>query len=524
MPVIAIGSSTTSRGFMDNNVYLIILLALAVPVGFVLGYIGRKFVQASKVNSAGARAETILQDAKAKAQEVLIEAREKSMKVIEEAKNDEVQRRKNVEEQQKRLEQRETKFDQKLLDLESKQNEVAERMKKIESVKEQILDLKQQHVDRLEQIAGLDRAAAREELLTAVEREMKTDLVARMEKLGDEMSEAMEQKARNVLSATIQRVTASHVAETTTTTVTLPNDEMKGRIIGKEGRNIRAIENLTGVELIVDDTPETIVISGFSPLRRHLAKRALDKLIFDGRIQPARIEVAVEEAKTELSKDIQKAGEDACYQLGVTGLHPKIVQLVGRLKYRTSYGQNVLIHSMEVGRLAGLLAAELGADVSVAKKGGLLHDIGKAVDHEIQGGHPEIGYDIMLKFGLPEEVAYMAIAHHEDKPKTLVGIICKVADQISGGRPGARKDSYEQYVQRLEELEGVATRFEGVEKAYAIQAGREVRVFVNPEDIDDLEAFKLAQNIARAIEQELKYPGEIKVNLLREKRVIEYAR
>jgi ribonuclease Y len=322
----------------------------------------------------------------------------------------------------------------------------------------------------------------------------------------------------------MERIASSQSVETTTTVVTLPSDDMKGRIIGKEGRNIKTIEQLTGVEVIVDETPGPIIVSGFNPIRRHVAKKALDHLISDGRIHPGRIEEAIDKAKKDISQDIKKAGEEAAYELGVVGLDPKLIQLLGRLKFRTSYGQSVLQHSKEVAWLSKMLAQELGANVVVATKGGLLHDIGKAVDHEIQGSHPEIGYDIMKKFGLPEEVSYLSIAHHEDSPKTLEGIICKVADAISGARPGARKDTYEQYLQRLEELEAVATGFEGVEKCYAIQAGREVRVFVKPEEIDDYAATKLARNIADKIEQELKYPGEIKVNVIRETRMVEYAR
>jgi ribonuclease Y len=327
-----------------------------------------------------------------------------------------------------------------------------------------------------------------------------------------------------MLAQIMQRIASSHTAESTTTIVTIPNEEMKGRIIGREGRNIKTIENLTGVEIIVDDTPDSIMVSGFSPIRRHLAKRVLDKLIVDGRIHPARIEEVVAGSKKELALDIIKAGEDAAYEAGVVGLDPKLVQILGRLKYRTSYGQNQLKHALEVSYISGMLAHELGANAAIAKKGGLLHDIGKALDHEVQGGHPEIGYDLMKKFGLPEEVAYIAIAHHEDHPKTLEGIIVKVADAISGSRPGARKDSYENYIQRLEELEGVANSFEGIEKSYAIQAGREIRVFVTPEKIDDYAAKMLARDIANKIEAELKYPGEVKVTLIREMRVIEYAR
>ncbi len=299
---------------------------------------------------------------------------------------------------------------------------------------------------------------------------------------------------------------------------------MKGRIIGKEGRNIRTLEQMTGTEIIIDDTPNALMISGFSLIRRHIAKQALLNLIKDGRIHPGRIEEAVEEAKKTLALDIKKAGEDALYQLGITGFDPKLVQIIGRLKYRTSYGQNVLNHSIEVAHLSSLLAEQLGADVTIAKKGALLHDIGKAVDHEVQGTHPEIGRDIARKFGLPDEIIAPILHHHDDQPPTLEAVIVKVADAISGARPGARKDSYEQYVQRLEELENIAKGFDGIDKVYAIQAGREVRVFVTPDTMDDLAATKLAHDVARKIEAELKYPGEIKVTVIREKRVIEYAR
>ncbi|MFA5754182.1 MAG: ribonuclease Y, partial [Patescibacteria group bacterium] len=308
------------------------------------------------------------------------------------------------------------------------------------------------------------------------------------------------------------------------TTVDLPNDEMKGRIIGREGRNIKAIENMTGVEIIVDDTPNAITVSGFSLIRRHIAKKTLDYLIKDGRIHPTKIEDAVENAKKDIALDIKKAGEEAMYEVGVTGFDPKLVQIIGRLKYRTSYGQNALRHSIEVAHLSAMLAEELGADVTLAKKGGLLHDIGKAVDHEVQGNHTEIGRDIAKKFNLPAEIIAPIETHHEDHPATLVSVIVKVADAISSARPGARNDNYENYLQRLEELEKIALTFEGVEKVYAIQAGREVRVFVQPEQIDDLKSYNLARDIAKKIENELKYPGEIKVNVIRELRVIEYAR
>lgn len=509
---------------MQNLIYLVLMAVLAMPIGVGLGWFLRKLFVANKAQSAEARAETIVQEARNQERELLIKAKDKALKVLEDSERDAKQRHQEIEHLKKRLEKRESMFDSKLLELENKEKTVIAKTESIEKLKTEIYAIKDQHVEKLEQISAMTREEAKSELEQRVEKVASEELANRLQKLQDEHSQEYERRVRNILSTAIQRITASHVSETTTTMVQLPSDDMKGRIIGKEGRNIRTIEQLTGVEIIVDETPEVIMISGFNPVRRHLAKRTLDKLISDGRIHPSRIEATVEEAKKDLAADIQKAGEEAAYEVGVAGLHPKLVQLLGRLKYRTSYGQNVLIHSKEVGMLSALLAEELGADANVCRKGGLLHDIGKAVDHEVQGGHPEIGYEIMTKFGLSEEVAYIAIAHHEDRPKTLEGIVCKVADQISGSRPGARSDSYEAYIQRLTELEDVAKRFAGVEKAYAIQAGREVRVFVSPESIDDMKAALLARDIANAIESELKYPGEIKVNLLREKRVIEYAR
>ena len=338
------------------------------------------------------------------------------------------------------------------------------------------------------------------------------------------MTEEIKEKAKRILTLIIERCASSHAAEITTTIVNVPNEEMKGRIIGKEGRNIRALEQLLGVELIIDDTPGVILVSGFNPIRRHLAKRVLEKLILDGRIQPARIEETIEKIKEELLAEIKKTGEDATYEVGVAGLDPKLIQIVGRLKFRTSYGQNILIHSIEVAHLASLLASELGANVSVAKKGGFLHDIGKAMDQEVQGTHPEIGKELGKKFNLPEEILTIISTHHDDHPPTLEAIIVKIADAISGARPGARKDTLERYVQRLEDLEAIANVFEGVEKVYAIQAGRELRVFVTPDKVDDWQAAKLAKNIATKIQEELKYPGEIKVTIIREKRIIEYAK
>jgi ribonuclease Y len=394
----------------------------------------------------------------------------------------------------------------------------------VQEIKEKIKNIKVKQENKLEKISGLSQAEAKDIILKSVEEKCAEDVMVRLKKLENDGEEKINERARDLLAVSMQRMVSSYTVELTTTIVDLPNDEMKGRIIGREGRNIKAIEQMTGVEIIVDDTPNAITISGFSLIRRHIAKKTLDYLIKDGRIHPTKIEDAVENAKKEIAIDIKKAGEEAMYEVGVTGFDPKLIQILGRLKYRTSYGQNSLRHSIEVAHLAAMLAEELGADVTLAKKGGLLHDIGKAVDHEIQGNHTEIGRDIAKKFNLPPEIIAPIETHHEDKPATLISVIVKVADAISSARPGARSDNYENYLQRLEELEKIATSFEGIDKAFVIQAGREVRVFVEPNQVDDLKAHNLARDIAKKIENELKYPGEIKVNVIRETRVTEYAR
>ena len=508
---------------MEDIVSVIILIAGLASGGFV-GYYFRKLSAVREVQSAERRAEDTLKDAKEKSTEVLLEAKNKAIKIIDESKKEAEERRQEVRQLQSRVEKREAVFDQKLLELENKQQELYQKAEKVEKIKTEITAVKEEQLAKLQAVAKLSQEEAKNILLEKTEAEIKDELVERVAKLEQQTSEELEQKAKELLTSVIQRCASSHAAETTTTIVNLPNDEMKGRIIGREGRNIRTIEQLTGVEIVVDETPETIIVSGFSPIRRQLAKMALDKLLADGRIHPGRIEEAVEEAKKELAIDIKKSGEAAVREAGLAGIDPRLVQILGRLKYRTSYGQNQLIHALEVANLAGILAEELGADVPTAKKGALFHDIGKAVDHEVQGSHPEIGYDILKKFGMPEEVAYCALGHHEDSPKTLECIITKVADAISGARIWARKDTYENYLQRLTELEGLTASFGGVENAYAIQAGREIRVFVTPEQVDDWQAVKMARDIANKIQDELKYPGEIKVTLIREKRIVEYAR
>lgn len=502
----------------------LIQVIAALIVGAVLGFAIRKLFISQKLSSAERKAETILNKANQKSSDILLEAKDKSLQIIEEAKTEEKERRKNLNELENRLTKRESLFDKKILELEEDKQKIINSKKQLEQSKDEIKEIRQQQLDKLEKVAALSQDEAKEILIKNTENRIKDDLLHRIRKLEEQGSEEMESRAKEILSSVIERCAAPHTVETTTTSVSLPNEEMKGRIIGREGRNIKAIEQLTGVEIIIDDTPDTILVSAFNPIRRHLAKRTLEKLMADGRIHPGRIEETVSTAKKELALDIKKAGEDAAYQAGIVGLDNKLLQILGRLKYRTSYGQNQLQHALEVSHLSGLLASELKADASICKKGGLLHDIGKALDHEIKGSHPEIGYDLIKKFGLPEEVAYMSLAHHEDHPKTLEGVIVKIADAISGSRPGARRDSFEEYIQRLTELEDTAKSFAGVDKAYAIQAGREIRVFVSPDQIDDYGSEKLARDIAKKIETDLKYPGEIRVTIIREKRITEYAR
>lgn len=501
-----------------------VLSVILAIVGFFIGYWFRKQSAISKIKTSEEKAEKLINEAKTKQNEVLMKAQEKALTIIKEAKDEEEKRRQDINNLQNRLEKRETVFSQKLLELQEKQQQLYDKVNRVEEVKEKIKKIKEEQLEKLSTIAQMTKEEAREVLMKNVEEQTREDLISRINKLEKESTETLEEKGRDLIAQTVQRLASSCTAEITTTSVDLPSDEMKGRIIGREGRNIKVIEQLTGTEIIVDDTPNVITISGYSLIRRHVAKRALDHLILDGRIHPTKIEAAIETARKELALDIKKAGEEALYEIGIAGFDPKLVQIIGRLKYRTSYGQNALQHSMEVAHLSALLAEELGADVTLAKKGGLLHDIGKAVDHEVQGTHPEIGANIAKKFNLSQEIIDPIETHHDDKPRGLISVIVKAADAISSARPGARHDSYERYIQRLEELEKIASSFEGVEKTYAIQAGREVRVFVMPEQIDDLKAHSMARDIAKKIEEELKYPGEIKVNVIREMRVTEFAR
>lgn len=505
-----------------------ILMTLAVLVslggGVLVGYVLRKKLAQAEANSLEAKAEKLLIEAKNKQQELLLTAKEKAGQVLDEAKREEKQLRQELRGIQERLERRESTFDQKLLEFQDKEQKLQDKIERVKQIKEEVESVKNLQQQKLQQIGELTKDDAKMELMGLVEEESKSDLMSRILKLEKESTEVYEDKARQILTDAIQRCASSHAAETTATIVNLPSEEMKGRIIGKEGRNIKTLEKLTGCELIIDETPESIIISGFSPIRREVARIALEKLIADGRIQPARIEEFVERSKQELSLEIKKAGEEALYKMGITGIDPKLITIVGRLKYRTSYGQNIMNHSTEVGYLAALIAAELGLDEAKAKKCGFFHDIGKSVDQETQGSHPEIGYMILKKFNMDEDVCQAALTHHHDKPYNIYSSVAKAADAISGARVGARRDTYEQYITRLEDLEKTASSFPGIEKVYAIQAGREVRVFVKPNEIDDYAAYQLAKDIAHKIEQELKYPGEIRISLIRETRVVEYAR
>lgn len=509
---------------MNNYIWAAILIAAGTGAGVSFGYFLRKKIAQAQANSVEARAEKILTEAKSQQQEIVIQGKEKASQIVDEAKREEKQIRIELHGVQQRLERRENMFDQKLLEFQNNQQKLQEQANKVQQIKQEIEKMRDQEVARLQDISNLTKEDAKSELLKRVEEQSKSDLAARILKLEKESTEVYDNKAKELITDAVQRCASSHAAEVTSTTVTLPSEDMKGRIIGKEGRNIKTIEKLTGCELVIDDTPDAILVSGFSPIRRQIAKLALEKLMADGRIQPARIEEFVERAKQDLALDIKNAGEEALYKMSITGVDPKLVSIVGRLKYRTSYGQNILIHSMEVGYLSAIIASELGLDSAKAKKCGFFHDIGKSVDQETQGSHPEIGHMILKKFNIDEDICQAALTHHQDKPYNVYSTIAKAADAISGARIGARKDSYEQFVARLEELEKTASGFPGIDKVYAIQAGREVRVFVKPNEIDDYSAFQLAKDISRKIEQELQYPGEIRVTIIRETRVVEYAK
>ncbi|MEK9148034.1 MAG: ribonuclease Y [Patescibacteria group bacterium] len=499
------------------------MLALAVGIG--LGYFIRQKLAGARKNSVEAKIKKLLEDSRQETKEILIDAKAKAVKILEEAKEEEKEREREFKRSEERLREREALLDKKSVQLDEREEDFRARIERVREIKAEIEAVKAEAEKQLEKIAGLSKAEAKEVLIKKIEAEAEDDLASRVRKLEMAGLEELERKAKSILATIIQRLATATTSEVTTTTVSIPNDDIKGKIIGREGRNIRALERAAGVEIIVDDTPGAVVISGFDPVRRHIAKAALENLIADGRIQPARIEEAVDKARTEIEKQIKEAGQAAAFEIGAFDLDSRLINLLGRLKFRTSFGQNVLQHSIEMAHLAGMLAEELGGDVQIAKKGALLHDIGKAVDHEVQGTHVEIGRRILQKFGADGRIIQAMQSHHEEFPyETLESIIVQTADAISASRPGARRDSLENYLRRLADLEAIANSFAGVEKSYAIQAGREIRIFVTPDKVSDLEARDLARSIATRIEGELKYPGEIKVHVIRESRVVEYAR
>lgn len=454
-----------------------------------------------------------------------MEAKEETHRLRNEIEQEERTRRAELQRTERRLLQKEESLDRKLEALERKEESITRKERELEAAKEELAKLHAEQRAELQRISGLSSEEAKALLLRDIENEMRHEAAVMIRDIEAQAKEEADRRAREIVAAAIQRCAADHVAETSVSVVSLPNDEMKGRIIGREGRNIRALETLTGIDLIIDDTPEAVILSGFDPVRREIAKVALEKLISDGRIHPARIEEMVEKAQKEVEAVIKEEGESAAIEAGVHGLHPELIRLLGRLKFRSSFGQNVLKHSLEVAHLAAGMAAELGANIAVAKRAGLLHDIGKAVDHEVEGPHVQIGVDLARKYRESSEVIHAIATHHGDEePKTIEAVLVQAADAISAARPGARRETLEAYIKRLTKLEEVADSFDGVEKAYAIQAGREIRIMVKPEKIDDLAAVRLARDIVKKIEEELEYPGQIKVTVIRETRVIDYAK
>jgi len=504
---------------------LILIALITLFLGIIIGYFIRQVVVRNQARSAEQKIKAQLEEAKTKAKEIVLDAKGKAATILAEAQKEEKERKKELSAFEQRLNRREELLNQKLTETEAKNHNLEENIKRVKEIKQKVEELRLEAQKELERVANLSIEDARQELFAQLEKTHQqeiADLLRRMEK---DKRDELDKEAFKILETAIQRLSRSVSSEITTSVFTIDDEELKGKIIGREGRNIRALERLTGVDIIIDEAPDAITLSSFDPLRRELAKISLEKLIKDGRIQPAKIEEKVEEAKKELNEKIKEAGENAAFELGILDLPKEIIYLLGRLNYRTSYGQNVLQHSIEAAHLAKMIAAELNANVEVAKKGALLHDIGKAIDHEVEGTHVELGRKILKKYGIDESIMKAMEPHHEDYPfETPESFIVAAAEAISASRPGARRDSLENYLKRLENLEKIALSFDGVQKAYAVQAGRELRIFVIPEKIDDYGALNLAKQIATKIHDELNYPGEIKVNVIRETRAVEYAR
>jgi len=492
----------------------ILIAAGALVVGAIIGFIVRQTTVSKK-----------LKGAQEKEKELLLEAKNDALKIKEEAEREKAEKLRDISERERSIFRREEMVDSRFEKLEDQKKQIDDEMKRINEIKVEIESVRKNRMEELEKIAKLKATDARDQLIKEVEKEYEADIIKKIREMKELLKENSEVEAQKIISSAIDRIANDFTAEHTTFAVHIPSEEMKGRIIGKEGRNIQAFERATGVDVVIDETPDTVLLSSFDPIRRHVAKVAMERLISDGRIQPSRIEEVVKKAQEDIRKEAKEAGEKAAFDLGVHGLNPDLIKIVGNLKFRTSYGQNVLAHSMEVATIAALLAAEVGADVNIVKKAGLLHDIGKAVSHEIQGSHHHLSAEIARKYGVSEDIIHAIMAHHDDiEPKTVEAILVKAADAISGSRPGARRETLENYIQRLKDLENVANAFPGVDKSFAVQAGREVRIIVKPEEISDLEAIKLSKDIARKIEQDLQYPGMIKVNVIRETRAEELAK
>jgi len=511
-----------------KNMEILVFVAIALATAFVGGVIGyyiRQSIARKRAGSIEAELQKKITQTRQTAEELMAKAKEKVEEIEKKSFNDLEERQKVVIKAENRLFKREEEVEARDKNSAQKEKEVVEKVEKLKQIKEELEEIRKESITKLEKIAGLNREQAKEELLNKAEKEYEAEVLERIRKMENRGAEQFERKAKEMLATAIQSYALPQAQEITTSSVVLPSEEIKGRIIGKEGRNIRAFEKAAGVELIVDETPGLVIISSFNPVRREIAKIALEKLLRDGRIQPARVEQEIEKAEEEINKKIREAGEAAVYETGVLDLPEKLVQILGRLEFRTSYGQNVLSHSIEVSHLAAALASEMGLNVALCKKAGLLHDIGKALDYKIEGSHTDIGVKILEKFNIDPLIISAMRSHHEEYPyDSLEAKIIQTADQISGARPGARKDSLENYLKRLEDLEDIALSFNGVEKAFAIQGGRELRVFVKPKDIDDLTSHKLARDVAKKIEEDLKYPGEIKVIVIRESRIVEYAK
>ena len=511
----------------------IILIAAAAVVGIGLGFgfgaLYRKKVAEREIGSAKAEATRIINEAirggESKKKEMLLEAKDEIHKSRTEYEKEVKERRAELTKQERRLEQKETTLDKKTEAFEKKEEELNKRLAKVQETQAEAEQAKAAQLKALEVISGLTQEQAKQQLLQSVEEDVRHDTAMKIKEIEQQMKDEADDKAREIIALAIQRCAADHAAETTVSVVPLPNDEMKGRIIGREGRNIRTLETITGVDLIIDDTPEAITVSSFDPVRREVARLALEKLIVDGRIHPTRIEDMVEKSRREVDRVIREEGERACYETGVHNLNPELVKILGRQKYRTSYGQNVLNHSIEVSHIAGLMAAELGVDVALAKRAGLLHDLGKSIDHEVEGSHVQLGADLARKYKENPVVVNAIEAHHGDvEPKTVIAVLVQAADAVSAARPGARRENVENYIRRLQKLEELTGSYPGVEKAYAIQAGREVRIMVKPEVVSEDNMIILARDIAKQIEAELEYPGQIKVNVIRETKAVEFAK